>query len=105
VYQSENCVEYQFGRRKFAKCRYVEFPDHPHRQRREPCGAVLYDEKLSTNSTIKLVPKKVYPCVSIKSKLTRLASQPHFLVDCEHWRTRSHLIPSGTLADVYDGKV
>ena len=46
VYRSKNCVEYHFGQLKSARCSYVEFPDHPHRQRREPCGAILCDEKL-----------------------------------------------------------
>ena len=105
VYQSKNCVEYQFGQLKSVKCSYVEFPNHPHKQKRAPCGAILCDEKLSINNTIRLIPKKVYPCVSLETELKRLISQPNFLTKCEHWRTHPQFIPPGILADVYEGRM
>ena len=43
--------------------------------------------------------------MSFEAELKRLVSQPAFLANCEHWRTRSQLVPPGTLADVYDGRV
>ena len=37
--------------------------------------------------------------------MQRLFLKPGFLKSCEEWREREHLVPAGTLGDIYDGRV
>lgn len=54
---------------------------------------------------LKLIPRKIYPCCSLKDAFTRIVTQPGFLNKCDHWRGRSEMIPYDILANVYDGQV
>ena len=104
IYDLESCSEIQFGKKHSKNCKFIAFPDHPHRSQRAPCGSLLLKE-VSCHSGLQLMPRKTYPYQSLKDALTILVSRPGFLDACEHWRERAKKIPANTLADIYDGKV
>ena len=84
-------------------CSHVEFPNHPHRSRRNPCGNPLLKEVVLKNGSKALYPKKVYCYRSIKDGLKDIMSRTGIFDSCEEWRCRN--VPEGYLGDVYDGKV
>ena len=52
-----------------------------------------------------LQPYKMFPYQSVKDGLIKLLSRKGFLECCEHWRKRNQTIPSGTLCDVFEGRI
>ena len=105
VYNYDDCVQTNFGRKQSKKCVFVNFPRHPQRKRRDPCNTTLLAEKFNFNNELRLIPRKIYPYCSLKKSFTRILSQPDFLSKCEHWRSRSEMIPSDILGDIYDANV
>ncbi len=60
-------------------------------------------QNIKSGSSLKLVPRKVYPYVSLKISLSRLFNQENVQQRCEHWR--SHSSSPGVYNDIYDGEV
>ena len=84
-------------------CSACEYPHHPHRSRRLPCGAKLLAEVTLTNNCRKYYPCKVYCYKHLKDSLHTLVSRVGFLTSCELWRLRNP--PPDTMCDIYDGQV
>lgn len=104
IYDYDQCYEVRRGNKVPLKCKYVAFPDHPHRNQRRPCGTSLLKEvKLQNGKKLNPVPIKTYPYQSLRTAIATLVSNPDFLNVCDHWRKRSEKIPDDILADVYDG--
>ena len=101
VCPSCNSIYSSDGQQKF--CTHVQFPNHPHRSRRKPCGMSLNKEVVLKNGKKILYPKKVYCYRKLKESLYLSMERKGMLLLCEHWRNRC--VPSGCLADVYDGRV
>lgn len=106
IYDYDQCFEVRCGQKVPLKCKYVAFPNHSHRDQRQPCGASLLKEvKLQSTRKVKLTPIKTYPYQRLKDAIAALVSDPNFLNTCDHWRKRTDEVPAGILADVYDGEV
>lgn len=104
VYDYDSSYEVQCNKKVSKRCKFVAFPDHTHRNKRQPCGALLLKEVKSQNKS-DLIPFKAYPYHSLKDAIALLVERPNFLSMCEQWRKRKEHIPANTLADVYDGDV
>ena len=105
MYNFEQCIETRAGSTVALKCKYVAFPNHSHRDQREPCNSPLLKEvKVGSRRKSVFVPIKAYPYQGLKAGITDLVSNPKFLTLCEHWRSERQ-VPDGVLADVYDGSV
>lgn len=102
LYVRAKCTLVQSNRVKVSKaCTHVEFPSHPWSSFRRACGTHLMKcVKSSTGKTF-FYPKLSYcymPLVdSLAIMLPRL--KPHLNL----WKNR--IIPSGLIADVYDGNI
>jgi len=105
LYNEKDCVETFLGHERSKKCLFVNFPNHPHRNQREPCGTVLLTDKLNIKNELIFVPKKMFPYCSLRKSLARIVYQTDFLLKCEEWRARNGTIPSNVMGDVYDGRV
>ena len=79
-------------------CSTCEYPHHPHRSRRLPCGAKLLAEVSLTNNCRKYYPCKVYCYKPLKDSLHTLVSCVGFLTLCELWRLRNP--PPDTMCDI-----
>lgn len=86
-----------------SKCSYIMFPDHPQRARWRPCNTVLMKTVRTSNGTNSLYPRQMYCYKSVVESLKELVLRPGFVEKCETWRSRN--IASGTLHDIYDGKI
>lgn len=62
-------------------------------------------KKYRTRKGTKLVPIKVYPYYSLKKQIRQLFNKKDFVASCEKWRSRSTMIGSDFLGDIYDGAV
>ena len=87
------------------KCYHIEFPYHPYVSMREPCGSLLMKSFKANTSFIRVKPFKVFAYQSLKKAMTNLLNTNGFLENCEHWRSRKEMVPSGCLSDIYDGKI
>ena len=104
IYSYNLCYEVKSGQKVSKHSQFIAFPNHPHATQRLPCGALLMKQVRNQNGkSIDLVPRKSYPYRYFFDAIK--LSKPDFLNMCERWRKRSKSIPSGTLGDVYDGKV
>ena len=72
-------------------CSACEYPHHPHRSRRLPCGAKLLAEVTLTNNCRKYYPCKVYCYKPLKDSLRTLVSRVGFLTSYELWHLRKPL--------------
>lgn len=105
LYEYDDCIKTSSdGMKESAKCCHVTMPNHPHRSRRRPCGAVLM-KKQRTKNRISIIPIKAYPYRSIKKSMKHLLVNTGFIEKCEHWRKRASLISNEYLGDIYDGSV
>ena len=101
IYDYKDCIVLASNGQRHSKlCCFVKFPNHPHPSKRHPCDTALM--KMVNNE---LVPILTYPYFPLHLSLSNLASTPNFLELCERWRHREVTIPSGLLADIYDGSV
>ena len=80
----------------------MEISNHPHKLRRVQWDTLLL-KGVRQGSQFKLVPRKVYAYISLKTSLSKLCSQTDFLQKCDHWRNRDMTL--GILTDVYDGAI
>lgn len=87
------------------KCYHVEFPYHPYASMREPCGSLLMKTFRANTSFIRVKPFKVFAYQSLKKAMTNLLNTNGFLENCEHWRNRKEMVPSGCFSDIYDGNI
>lgn len=61
LYKTEECtVRKTNGRVVSKKCHSVRFPNHPQRNRRKQCGALLMKQMRSKNGSTFLYPKRLY---------------------------------------------
>jgi len=59
------------------KCNHVEFPNHPRRNLRKPCGTEVTD-RVPTTSGFIIKPKMVYPLPSLKAQIIAMYRRPEF---------------------------
>ena len=105
IYHLQQCI-YSVGLQQYSKkCSFVEFPNHPHIRRRQPCGFLLLRTvEISSRLKKMLLPFKVYCYQSLEKSLKRLLSRQEFILNSSLWKhqeTRS----SETMQDIYDGKL
>ena len=102
LYDRDSCIIVSGSNKYSRKCEYIQFPNHPQRSYREPCGTILM-KSIRKTSGITFKPFKTYSYQSIRDAILRLLKRPGFLEDCEHWRKRVN--NRHYLADIYDGDV
>lgn len=75
LYECHDCIKVlSNGTKESMRCCHVTMPNHPHRSRRVPCGAVLM-KKQRTKKGIKIVPIKSYPYRSLKKSMGYLLNK------------------------------
>ena len=103
-YKPEDCVRtLSNGRKKGEHCSFVEFPNHPRRTQRKPCGASLLKAVRSKHGELILKAKKVFCYRSVKKTLQEFLKRPGFADKCELYK-KSPRDPN-LLGDIYDGRV
>ena len=85
-------------------CDFREFPEHPHRNMRQQCDALLLKTVELTSGKIVLYPFMTYCYMSLSCSLEKLLERPSFYSFCEEWRSSYNTSP-GVMKDVYDGKI
>lgn len=83
-------------------CNFVQFPTHPQRQHRKPCGTRMFKEVKLSSGKITYHPLRVYCYKSVVDSLQEMLDRPHFVESCEAWRSINN---TEHYCDVYDGKV
>ncbi len=80
LYSFDECWHTMPGGKKISKkCDNVLFPNHPQKNRRKPCGAILMKSVLNGDGTQRcLYPKKVYSFRRLKDGLEELLARPGF---------------------------
>lgn len=96
LYNFDDCYELVCGRKVTKKCTFLHF-------RRTKCGEPLLKDVSLKSGETKLYPHKVYCYNSIIDSLRQFLQRPGFVNKCELWRSRD--IPSGLLADIFDGHI
>lgn len=99
LYNLEDYFVRQSGLVESVKCKFVQYPNHPHASR----SNALLIKRTEHGSTYRLVPHKVYIYNNLKASITKLFAKTGFSYNCEMWRNRqkSH----GMYSDIYDGLV
>ena len=102
LYQYKECVVTVGSNHSTKQCSHTEYPNHPWRSGRTPCGAsLLLSVQVQSGKTI-LYPFKVYCYRSLLASLRELLLRPGVYDSCQHWRKQK---ASQSLRDLYDGKV
>ena len=83
-------------------CSYVQYPNHPHKSRRNSCQGLLV-QKIKCQSGYNFHPKKVYIYNSIIENVKLLMSHPNFVRQCGIWKELQR--QPGVLTDIYDGEL
>ena len=104
LYFLEDCIIRHNGKLESKLCHFVQFPRHTQLARRSKCNTPLL-KTISVGKGSKLVPRKTFVYNSVISSLAAMVSRKGFMQKCEHWRDRTNLLPSDTLADIYEGRV
>ena len=102
IYSPEYCK--RAGKFVATACPYKAYPNHPHVGRRKECGASLL-KAVRLKSGLVYRPRKIFPCQSIKTAITKLAQRPGFVQCCELWRQRGAFRRNGYMCNVYDGEI
>ena len=84
------------------KCNHVEFPNHPRRNLRKPCGTEVTD-RVPTTSGFIIKPKMVYPLPSLKAQIIAMYRRPGFESLLEKWTNRDE--EADLYTDIYDGEI
>ena len=111
IYQFEECVAKDGEDRQTKLCNYIQFPTHPHMNRRQPCKyPLLKTVEIKTNNQTppqkKLFPFKEYCYQSLESSLRKLLLRKQFIDGCAHWKTRQNFVSGeAVINDVYDGQI
>ena len=104
LYKTEECtVRKTNGRVVSKKCDNVRFPNHPQRNQRKQCGALLMKQMRSKNGSTYLYPKRLYCFKKLSDSLRAQITRPGFLEKCESWRTRD--LTGNSMGDVFEGRV
>jgi hypothetical protein len=103
MYEFQDCYFERLGRTVVKKCPYVEYQNHRQAFRRTACNEPLLKEVILKDGKKRLYPFKVYCYNSIIKTIKSFIARQGFIANCEMWRDRK--VPSGFLADVFDGKV
>lgn len=82
------------------KCENVRFSTGKYSR---PCGAKLMKRVILSDNKVDYYPLKLYCYKPISESLENLLRRDGVELDCNLWRHRK--VPTGTYADVYDGKV
>ena len=85
-----------------SKCKYIEFPNHPMRTKREPCGAEL-TVQVPIVKGYKRRLKLLFPLPNLKTQIISLYQRPDFEDQLQKW-TSQHA-NSEIMTDIYDGKI
>ena len=85
------------------KCRHVNYPHHPHKTRRKPCGTILMKAKRSKSGRTFLYPKQVYCFKKVTSLL--VINKPNFIDYCEKRRNPFNEFPDNILGDCFEGRI
>ena len=102
LYKTEECtVRKTNGRVVSKKCDNVRFPNHPQRNRRKQCGALLMKQMRFKNGSAFLYPKRLYCFKKFSDSLG--ITRPGFLEKCESWRKRD--LTGNSMGDVFEGRV
>ena len=105
LYEYKDCIKTNpNGTLESKCCCHVAAPNHPHLSRRVACGCVLMKKQKTKKKSI-LIPRKVYPYMSIIKSLEIILNRSGYLEKCEQWRSRGRSPVSEYLSDVYDGEV
>lgn len=103
-YKPEDCVRtLSNGRKKGERCSFVEFPHHPHRTQRKPCGAALFKTVRSKHGELILKAKRVFCYRSVKKTLQEFLKCPGFSEKCVQYKKCPR--DPNFLGDIYDGRV
>jgi hypothetical protein len=84
------------------KCTHVEFPNHPRRGLREPCGTEL-TRRVPVGNGYMRKPKMVFPIPSLKIQLITMYQRPGFESLLSKWTNRN--VDTGMMSDIYDGEI
>ena len=85
------------------KCTFVRYPRHKQKRMRTPCNFPLMKTVKTASGKQNKIPIKFFCYRSIIHSIQQLVQQPGILNLFNEWRNRN--IPSGIMADVYDGAV
>ena len=99
TYQFEDCLK----KDGVNKCTFVRFPRHPQKRMRVPCGCSLLKVAKTASGKHISSPLKVFCYRSIIQSVNQIVQQPGMLDMLNKWKMRN--IPSGIMADIYDGSV
>lgn len=103
-YKPEDCVRtLSNGRKKGERCSFVEFPQHPRRTQRKPCGASLFKAVRSKHGELILKAKRVFCYRSVKKTLQEFLKRPGFADKCEQYKNSPR--DPNLLGDICDGRV
>ena len=89
--------------REMVKCSFIPFPRHCQMRMRMPCSHPLLKKVKAASGNQILRPLKIFCYSSCIDYIQDLIQQPGIPDLLNHWRDRK--IPSGVMADVYDGSV
>ena len=104
LYRLSECIIDNCGQQESNRCTFVEFPNHPHEYRRNPCNEILM-KRVKIGNKYKLVPRKVYVYCSILQSLKDMAKREGFLDKCDHWRSHRKESMENMMGDIYDGRL
>lgn len=102
LYNYKDCVERRCGRKVSARCRFIPWSQHPHRNKRGPCDELLL-KTVRTGTNMFLYPRMVYPYNSVVKSLQVLLKRPGFWEKCQEWRKQT--LPDNVRTDIYQGNV
>ena len=104
IYPLHSCSIVASDRTRHSKhCSHIEYRNHPHAARRRPCDTPLMKVVRTSAGTATLRARQLYCYKSLIESLQDFIKRPNFVTKCEAWRKR--IIVTGTLNDIYDGRV
>ena len=89
LYDMKECVQYHGSSKTSRHCSFVQFPNHPQRTMRQPCGELLLKSVELASQKVYLYPFKLYCYLGMEQSLQFLLNRPSFFESCQHWRTRT----------------
>jgi hypothetical protein len=84
-----------------SKCTHVEFPNHPIKNKRKPCGAELL-KKVPVNDGYVWRPNMIYPLIPLKTQLFSMFQRQGFEEKLRKWTNREG---NESMSDIYDGRI
>lgn len=99
TYDYDDCL----AQNKRATCSFVRFPRHSQSRMRKKCGSSLLKTIKTASRKILFRPIKVFCYRSLIEQIKHVVNQPKMLDILSQWKSRA--IPTGIMADIFDGKV